>query len=274
MNRRRFLQAAAVTTALEPFALAAAADNRARSRCRSFVRSLPAPETVTDASGYAFSFTNAGREVDDRLPDADAYGRIVLPRAVVTAAFGTDDVERDPGVSSGGGTGPAEWWDDRPLFLDRGRTRYRAVVPGSETAIYGSGPAREPLVGAMRAFVRARSGEDDRYYDRSPHLPALLDRLGTGAHLSATVRPDGLAPAVVAAGDRIGLRDGDAHARGATVFDSEASAAASDAVATAGKTAPLPGSSRQGTVVRHDGRTIVRETTVDRAVLAPEADHD
>lgn len=266
MNRRNFLQAAGTVAAVEPLAVAEPADESDREGWRSFVRALPAPGWSTGESGYAFSFTTGGNAADDRLPEADAYGRIVAPQAVVTVALGVE--ERGPSVDDlrEQGHEPADWYGDRPAFVDRGKTRYRAVVPGAETALFGVGPARERLLDVLEATVRARNGETERYSERSWILRTLVDRLNAGAHLSAEVRPDGLAPGVVGAGDAIELRDEDVRVRGVAVFES-AAAAGPDAVAAAATAAPLPGPSADAVAIRREGRTVLRETTVDRAAV-------
>lgn len=260
MNRRRFLQTTGAATMFELPALAEGADAAAHERCRSFVRSLPAPDELSGASGYAFEYTSGDRGVDDRLPAAAAYGTLVAPDATVTVAIEPEERpalvgrHREPDARRAG----------RPLFASRGRTRHRVLAPGTEATLLGVGPARSPVASAVTALLDARRGGARTYHGESATFRQLVDRLGSGASLSGRVRPDGPTPGVVAGGSRVAVRDGTASVRSVALFES-AGAARRNATAEAAAAVPMPADG--AATVRRSGRAVVREATHSRAEL-------
>lgn len=263
MKRRDFLRTTGVAAALEPFAVAeaTAATERDRERCRSFVRSLPTPEHLCGESGYAFAYTTK-RGPDEPLPDAAAYGTVFTPETAVTVALGVRGSKPTAADLVERGRDPAARRAGRPIFLGRGRTRYRAVAPGEQTTLVGIGSARPALLDAVAALADARQNDAGRYYEHSRDLRTLADHLGTGAYLSADVRPQARASEVVATGDRVAVRDGTASVRSVALFES-ATAARSTAVATAADVAPLPDvPTDTPAATRRVGRAVVREATV------------
>lgn len=266
MNRRRFLQTTGAATVFELPALAEGADAAAHEHCRSFVRSLPAPGALSAGDGYAFAFAADGRGVADRLPAAGAYGTVVAPEARVTVALGPDerrtgdlvDRDREPDARHAG----------RPLFADRGRTRHRVLAPGAEATLFGVGPAKSSVTTAVTGLLDGRRGTARTYHEESTAFRRLVELLGPGASLSAEVRPEGLAPSVVAGGRRFAVRDGTASVRGVAVFESVGAATRPDATARAADAVPLPDlPADAAVVVRRTGRAVVREATCPRTDL-------
>lgn len=266
MNRRRFLQTTGAATMFELPALAEDADAAAHDRCRSFVRSLPAPGALSDGGGYAFAFAADGRGVDDRLPAAEAYGTLVAPEAKVTVAL---EPENRPAASLvAPGTAPDARHAGRPLFAGSGRTRHRVLAPGRDATVLGVGPARSSVGTAVTALLDGRRGAASTYHLESATFRRLVEQLGPGASLAATVRPDGVAPGVVAGGSRVAVRGDTASVRSVVVFESARAARRPDATARAAEAVPAPELPADGAVtVRRRGRAVVREATHSREEL-------
>lgn len=266
MNRRTFLQTTGAATALELPALAEGADAADHERCRSFVRSLPAPGELADGGGYAFTFATDAGGVDDRLPAAAAYGTVVAPEATVTVALepegrGTGSLvapERNPDARHAG----------RPLFAGSGRTRHRVLAPGRQATLFGVGPERSAVAAAVTGLLDGRRGAATTYHGASATFRRLVDHLGPGASLSATVRPDGIAPDVVAGGSRVAVRGSTASVRSVVLFESASAARRSDAPARAAEAVPAPElPADAAATVRRSGRAVVREATRPRGEL-------
>lgn len=263
MKRRTFLQATGATTAFELSALAEGAAAADHERCRSFVRSLPAPGELSEESGYAFAYATDDRGLDDHLPTADAYGTVVAPDARVTVAL--EPGERPAGALVDPDREPDAHHAGRPVFVDRGRTRYRVVAPGPEATLLGVGPARPSTTAAVTALLDARRGAARTYHGESSTFRRLVERLGAGASLSATVQPDSPTHDVVAGGRRVAVRDDTASVRSVALFESASAAAGGDATATAAEAVPMPADG--AVTVRRSGRAVVREATHSREEL-------
>lgn len=278
MNRRQFLKISGAFTSIE-FDETALADNdtdhpsdEPRVSLSALAQRLPSPDRLNTESHLAFSLTRLDEDVATptapALSGADSYATVFAGRTATDVAFGLDDSRTVRDQITGGGYETLGTRDDWPLFHRRTRTRHRVIAITDSAAVIGVGPVLDETHNDVTETLSALSDHSAPRMTDEKTPQTVLERLGSGIHLSVDLTPDSRRhpAAVEATGERYEIAGDAPTIRTVTLYDTPAHA----------RTASLTDHDSPTVLQRPDatdcstdchGHAVVRDATIPRTAF-------